>query len=64
MKRRSVVLVGPMGSGKSTVGRALAQRLGIGHVDTDDMAANDAGRSIPEIFATDGEAVFPNLRQR
>ena len=42
MSSRTVVLVGPMGSGKSTVGRALAQRLGMVHVDTDDLVTEAA----------------------
>lgn len=58
---RRVVLVGPMGSGKSTVGRALAQRLSLGHVDTDDMVVNNAGRPISEIFESDGEEAFRSL---
>lgn len=61
MSPRGVVLVGPMGSGKSSVGRALAARLGLAHVDTDDMVTHRAGRSIPDIFDTDGEAAFRDL---
>ena len=61
MSQRAVVLVGPMGSGKSTVGRALARRLGVGHVDTDDLIARRAGCSIAEIFETDGEPTFRDL---
>jgi shikimate kinase len=61
MSQRAVVLVGPMGSGKSTVGRALARRLEVGHVDTDDMVSHRAGRSIAEIFETDGEAAFREM---
>lgn len=47
-----------MGSGKSTVGRALARRVGRPHVDTDDMVVETTGRSIPEIFDAEGEARF------
>jgi len=47
-----------MGSGKSTVGRALAQRLGLPHADTDDLIVEAAGHPIPEIFDTEGEARF------
>jgi shikimate kinase len=61
MSQRTVVLVGPMGSGKSTVGRALARRLGLGHVDTDDIVAQGAGQSIAEIFESEGEAAFRAL---
>lgn len=50
-----------MGSGKSTVGRALAHRLGVDHVDTDEMITVRAGCSIPEIFDRHGEARFREL---
>ena len=53
-----VVLVGPPGSGKSTVAQALADRLGLARRDTDHDVETGAGRTIPDIFATDGEAVF------
>ena len=58
---RSVVLVGPMGSGKSSVGRALAARLGTRHVDTDALVVDSAGCRIPEIFEREGEARFREL---
>jgi shikimate kinase len=54
----NVVLVGFMGAGKSSVGRVLARRLGRCLVETDDMITAVEGRSIPEIFATRGEAYF------
>lgn len=57
----NVVLVGFMGSGKSTVGPPLAARLGRPFVDLDDLVQADAGRSVTEIFSTEGEAGF---RQR
>lgn len=47
-----------MGSGKTTVGRRLAERLGRAWVDTDDVVERRAGRSIASIFAEDGEPVF------
>src|SRR3954465_13573891 len=56
--RRSVVLVGMMGAGKSSIGRRLAQRLGLGFVDADAEIEAAAGMSIAEIFARDGEAYF------
>ncbi|MEU3631505.1 shikimate kinase [Streptomyces fradiae] len=59
-----VVLVGPAGVGKSTVGRLLAERLGAGYRDTDDDVAAGRGRSIPEIFAEEGETVFRDLERR
>ncbi|MFJ3642961.1 shikimate kinase [Streptomyces sp. NPDC090108] len=54
----AVVLVGPMGVGKSTVGRLLAERLGTGYRDTDDDIVATAGRTIAEIFVDDGEDAF------
>lgn len=56
-----VVLVGLMGSGKSTVGRILADRLGRTLLDTDSMVETRAGRSIRELFAAEGEAAFRDL---
>jgi shikimate kinase len=53
-----VAIVGLMGAGKSTVGRRLARRLGLHFADTDDFITTAAGRSIPEIFSTEGEAGF------
>jgi len=53
-----VFLVGFMGSGKSTVGRALAARLGTDFVDLDDRIARHAGKSVRDIFDQDGEASF------
>ena len=54
----NIVLVGFMGAGKSSVGRVLARRLGRCLVETDDMIVAADGRSIPEIFAAEGEAYF------
>lgn len=54
----ALVLVGPPGAGKSTVGVALAQRLGVEFADTDELIVTAAGRSITDIFANDGEAAF------
>jgi shikimate kinase len=56
--RRSLVLVGMMGAGKSSVGRRLAQRLGLPFVDADTEIERAAGMSIPDIFATHGEPDF------
>jgi shikimate kinase len=55
---RSVVLVGMMGAGKSTIGRRLAARLRLPFVDADTEIEAAAGMSIPEIFATHGELYF------
>ena len=56
--RRSVVLVGMMGAGKSSVGRRLAARLGMPFVDADTEIEKAAGMRIPDIFATRGEPEF------
>ncbi|ANK13376.1 shikimate kinase [Erythrobacter neustonensis] len=61
---RPVVLVGLMGVGKSTVGRKLAMMLGRDFVDADDAIVEAAQRSIPEIFATFGEAYFRDGERR
>ncbi|WP_339830258.1 shikimate kinase [uncultured Parvibaculum sp.] len=55
---RSIVLVGLMGAGKTTVGRRLARRLGLEFVDADAEIEQAAGETIPEIFARHGEAAF------
>jgi shikimate kinase len=56
--RKSVVLVGMMGSGKTAVGRALAAHLGVPFRDSDHEIEKAADRTIPEIFARDGEPFF------
>ena len=56
--RHAIVLVGLMGSGKTTVGKRIAQELGYPFVDSDDVVASVAGKSVREIFAQDGEARF------
>lgn len=55
---RSIVLVGMMGAGKSSVGRRLAARLGVPFVDADTEIENAAGMTIPEIFTEHGEPYF------
>ncbi|WP_405146738.1 shikimate kinase [Sphaerisporangium sp. NBC_01403] len=55
------VLVGPPGSGKSTVGRLLAQRLGAAFRDTDTDVEAVAGKPVAEIFVDDGEERFREL---
>ncbi len=61
---RTVVLVGMMGAGKSTIGRRLAQRLGAPFVDADHEIEAAAGLSIPDIFRTLGEAAFRDGERR
>lgn len=58
MVRRSVFLVGPMGAGKTTVGRRLAQSLGLDFVDSDEEIERRTGTTIPIIFEIEGEAGF------
>ncbi|AII46252.1 shikimate kinase [Synechococcus sp. KORDI-49] len=55
---RSLYLVGMMGSGKTSTGRPLAERLGYGFVDADAVIEQAAGCTIPEIFEQDGESGF------
>ena len=55
---KNLILIGMPGCGKSTIGAALAQRLGRKFVDADEEVIKTAGKSIPEIFAQDGEEAF------
>ncbi|MEW2305268.1 shikimate kinase [Streptomyces sp. NPDC006655] len=59
-----VVLVGPMGVGKSTVGQLLAERLGVGYRDTDEDIVAAEGRAIADIFVAEGEPAFRALEKR
>lgn len=61
VRRPVAVLVGPMGSGKSTIGSALAARCGVGFTDTDHEIESRSGRRIPEIFSADGEPAFRRM---
>jgi shikimate kinase len=58
-----VILIGPPGAGKSTVGALLAQRLGVGFLDTDDEVAAAARKEHGDIFIEDGEAAFRALER-
>lgn len=60
----SVVLVGLMGAGKSTVGRRLAASLGVNFIDSDNEIVEAAGCSIADIFESYGESIFRDLEQR
>ncbi|MGW8888154.1 3-dehydroquinate synthase [Streptomyces sp. NPDC055749] len=64
MSRPLVVLVGPMGVGKSTVGELLAERLGTAYRDTDADVVATAGKPIPEIFYDEGEDHFRALERQ
>lgn len=59
--KSSLALIGFMGTGKTAVGRTLADRLGKEFVETDNLIEKRAGKSIPEIFRQDGEIAFREL---
>ena len=58
-----IVVIGPPGAGKTTVGRLLADRLSVGFRDVDHDIAVAAGKSISDIFTSDGEPVFRELEE-
>jgi shikimate kinase len=59
-----IVLVGFMGAGKTTVGRLLSERLGLPFTDSDLIIEQRSGRSVPRIFAEDGEPAFRALEHQ
>lgn len=59
-----IALIGFMASGKTTVGRLLAESLGCPFLDLDEVIVRKAGRSIPAIFEADGEAGFRKLEKQ
>lgn len=59
-----IILIGPPGAGKSTIGKLLAKRLNRPFLDTDIEIENRAGKSIPDLFLEDGEVVFRALEER
>lgn len=58
MKTGTIALIGFMAAGKTTIGQALAAKLGVEYLDTDALIVTRAGKPIPEIFAGEGEAAF------
>ena len=60
-KTPNIVLVGFMGTGKTSIGRRLSMQLRMRYVDTDDVIERDSGRRISDIFSEDGEPVFREL---
>lgn len=60
---RHLVLVGMMGAGKTTVGRIVAARLARPFLDSDELVEAETGRTVREIFETDGEAAFRRLER-
>ena len=61
--QRNIVLIGFMGTGKTTVGKILADRLNMKFLDMDDIIEEREGKSISRIFAEDGEARFRELER-
>ena len=58
---KNIVLIGLMGSGKTTIGKILAEKTGMKLVDTDAQIVEKAGKSIKQIFADNGEMFFRDL---
>jgi shikimate kinase len=61
---RTIVLVGLMGAGKTSIGRRLADKMGLTFIDADTEIEKAAGKSIPDIFADHGEAHFRDGERR
>lgn len=59
--QENIILIGFMGTGKSTIGHALSKSLGYPHLDSDDLIIARTGKSIPQIFSEHGEAFFRDL---
>lgn len=62
--RSNIALVGFMGTGKTSVGLALSEKLGNTFIEVDAIIAERAGKSIPEIFSDDGEATFREMEKQ
>ncbi len=60
---KSIILIGPPGSGKSTIGKALSRKLNLSFTDTDDLIEARTGTSISQIFIDQGEPWFRELEQ-
>ncbi len=60
---KNVILIGMPGTGKSVVGRALAERLGAAFVDVDDLIVAQTGKTLPEILRTEGLDVFLRIEE-
>ena len=60
---KSVVLIGPPGAGKSTIGKVLAQKLGLEFIDTDKVIETTTGQKIPDIFLLEGESKFREIEK-
>ncbi|MCX7765735.1 MAG: shikimate kinase [Candidatus Sumerlaeia bacterium] len=62
-EKNNIILVGFMGTGKTEVGKALAEQLSFTYIDTDEIIEKIAGKSIPQIFSEYGEAHFRQLEK-
>ena len=60
----NLALIGFMGTGKTSVGRLIAEQLNFDFIDTDEIILASTGRSIADIFAKDGEPAFRALEQK
>ncbi len=58
-----IILIGPPGAGKTSVGKALARKLSLNFLDSDKVVEEKSGKSIPEIFITDGEPAFRQMEK-
>ena len=58
-----IILIGPMGSGKTTIGQLIAKRLDIAFRDTDQVVEEETGRTVSDIFLEDGEDAFRLLEK-
>lgn len=61
MGKPNIVLTGFMGTGKTTIGKLLAESLGYAFIDTDERIERQAGKTIPEIFEEEGEEAFRKM---
>lgn len=57
------ILIGTMGAGKTTVGRLLADQLGVGFLDSDQIVEDRVGKSVQDVFVDDGEATFRRMER-
>lgn len=62
MAVKNIVLIGFMGTGKTSTGRVLAQKLGAAFLDLDQEIEREAGMAIPDMFAQKGGGVLPRAR--